>query len=548
MPILKKEYHRLIYLFGLLLFAASLPLSKYFMSVAQMLLIGNWICEADYKNKLRRFAQNKAALAACLIMALHFVGLLWTSDFDYAFKDIRIKLPLLIMPFIVASTEELSLKNIYTILLVHAGAVLAGTLISVWLLLFTVVNDIRNVSVLISHIRFGMNVCFAVFTTTWMIYRAAPFKSMIERIVASMIVIWFVLYLFITGSVTGIGIMVVTGLLLVLRFIFTKARLSVKVLVAGAALAGSLGMFFYISGIVNEYKNVEPIKLSELELKTPYGNAYQFNFANKQIENGHYTWMYICWDEVKDAWNKRSTINFDSNDRKGQPVRYTIVRYITSKGLRKDNDGVNSLSADDINAIEDGVADIRYGENGNFRDRVINLLWEYDNYQLYADPSGQTMMQRVELWKTSLLIIAAHPWLGVGTGDGKNEFREELVQVNSPLKDLGLRSHNQYLAILISFGLIGFIIFLFALLYPAVHQKRFFTYLYFIFICIMLISMFTEDTLESQPGVSFFAFWNALLLLGWRKENNEKKQIPNNEKEKTIAGLLFKRRHKKTPS
>ena len=125
MPILKKEYHRLIYLFGLLLFAASLPLSKYFMSVSQMLLIGNWICESDYKNKLRRFAQNKAALVACLIMALHFIGLLWTNDFDYAFKDIRIKLPLLIMPFIVASTEELSLKNIYTILLVHAGAVLA---------------------------------------------------------------------------------------------------------------------------------------------------------------------------------------------------------------------------------------------------------------------------------------------------------------------------------------------------------------------------------------------------------------------------------------
>jgi hypothetical protein len=34
-----------------------------------------------------------------------------------------------------------------------------------------------------------------------------------------------------------------------------------------------------------------------------------------------------------------------------------------------------------------------------------------------------------------------------------------------------------------------------------------------VFLCIMLLSMFPEDTLETQAGATLFAFFEALLLV-----------------------------------
>ena len=39
------------------------------------------------------------------------------------------------------------------------------------------------------------------------------------------------------------------------------------------------------------------------------------------------------------------------------------------------------------------------------------------------------------------------------------------------------------------------------------------TYLYMVFLVIMLLSMFPEDTLETQAGAMLFAFFESLLLL-----------------------------------
>ena len=67
-------------------------------------------------------------------------------------------------------------------------------------------------------------------------------------------------------------------------------------------------------------------------------------------------------------------------------------------------------------------------------------------------------------------------------------------------------------AIAVAFGLVGLVFFLFALFYPWFSSKQNHTYLYMVFLCIMLLSMFSEDTLETQAGVMLFAFFEALLL------------------------------------
>ena len=61
--------------------------------------------------------------------------------------------------------------------------------------------------------------------------------------------------------------------------------------------------------------------------------------------------------------------------------------------------------------------------------------------------------------------------------------------------------------------MVGLAFFLVVLLWPYLSSKKHRTYLYTVFLCIILLSMFPEDTLETQAGASLFAFFEVLLLV-----------------------------------
>jgi len=80
------------------------------------------------------------------------------------------------------------------------------------------------------------------------------------------------------------------------------------------------------------------------------------------------------------------------------------------------------------------------------------------------------------------------------------------------------RSHNQFLSIFVGFGVFGLVWFLFAIFYPPIALKRFDDFFYLVFILIALLSMMTEDTIESQMGVTFFAFFYSFFLFARREK------------------------------
>jgi O-antigen ligase len=135
-------------------------------------------------------------------------------------------------------------------------------------------------------------------------------------------------------------------------------------------------------------------------------------------------------------------------------------------------------------------------------------------------------MQRFEYWKASAHIIK-HNWLiGVGTGDLDDAFNRTYTQLDSKLHEsFRMRSHNQFLAVFIAFGIFGLLWFIFTLLYPGLKSGKFTNYFYIVFFIIIIMSMLTEDTLETQAGATFFAFFNALLLFG-HKRNTDKAEDP----------------------
>ena len=148
------------------------------------------------------------------------------------------------------------------------------------------------------------------------------------------------------------------------------------------------------------------------------------------------------------------------------------------------------------------------------------LVWEFVKYKRNENPSGHTLTMRLEFWGTSLYIIKQNYLFGVGTGDIGQSFTKAYNDTNSKLsKEWRLRCHNQYLAFTVAFGLFGLILFLFYIFYPIVTLKHKLHFLYWPFIMILLLSFFTEDTLESQAGVTFFALFNTLFI--WLASSNK---------------------------
>jgi uncharacterized membrane-anchored protein YjiN (DUF445 family) len=255
------------------------------------------------------------------------------------------------------------------------------------------------------------------------------------------------------------------------------------------------------------------MEFSTLEEETALGNPYYHDTNSTWHENGNYIYIYICEPELKQAWNKRSDIPYTGYDNRDQMLKYTLIRFLNSKGLRKDAEGVNKLSQEEVTAIENGIANINYMQRSSLRARLSQIIYEYKNYQQHGDPSGHSVMQRLEYWKAAIGIIKEKPFFGVGTGDVNDTFKEQYQQMDSQLdKQFRLRAHNQYLRIGATLGIIGLALFLLMIFYPVIAARAWEEALFVPFLFIVLMSMITEDTLETQVGATFFAFFYAFLL------------------------------------
>ena len=157
-----RSYLNQAYLLGLLMVAVGLTLSPFMMGMSQFWLVLVWLVDGivakDFKQKLSRFWHNKAAVLLVAFYLMHVVGLLWTSDFQYALKDLRVKLPILVMPFVLSSMEPLDRKRFDFVMLIYVLSVFIATQFSFVSYLRHDYEDVREISHFISHIRFCLNI------------------------------------------------------------------------------------------------------------------------------------------------------------------------------------------------------------------------------------------------------------------------------------------------------------------------------------------------------------------------------------------------------
>ena len=182
----------------------------------------------------------------------------------------------------------------------------------------------------------------------------------------------------------------------------------------------------------------------------------------------------------------------------------SLLRYLSSKGLRKDSIGVNQLSKEDVAAIERGVSNYYYVEHGGIDARLHKALWELKRKKEGQSPYNNSISMRFFFWENALEIIKDHFWLGTGTGDVQDEIKRQYEKSKFDNYPKIWRTHNQFLTVIISGGIFGFLLFMgsWVLLYKKMPSAN---YLYHVGYLLVFMSMLWEDTLETQAGSSIVA-------------------------------------------
>jgi len=504
-----KSSHNL-YLAGIFSVCIGLSLSKPLLGLGQLLMLVAWIMERNYKKRLTAFFSSPLALALISYYILTLVGFAYTSNFDFAMDDIRRKIPLFIFPFVLFS-KTFTKEELKLIFKVYVGGVLVSSFWSVFVKLGGLgieIIDVRDLSRFNSHIRFGLEICVAIFGAGYYWFKSSRSK---EKVAWLLVIIWLLLFMGIISLFTGLAVFILTTIFLPL-FIGHKApsKLLKLIFIITPIILVAIAFTKVYTGYSEFYQKVSPLKEKTFTIDK---SRYFHDKKRFNKENGYYVWRNNSRKELALAWNKRSSIHLDSNDFTGQPISTTLTRFITSKGMYKDRAAVESLTEDEIKAIENGVANYKFMTMSNLDKRIYNVIWEYDNYINGGRYNGHSVIMRLEYWKTGLDILKSNLFFGVGTGDIPNAFDHQYELNKSSLDaKYRLRAHNQYITVAATFGLIGIGMFFLFLFYPMIKTKSYQNYMYLSFFIVVTTSMLTEDTLDTQIGITFFAFFNSLLL------------------------------------
>ena len=428
--------HSLAYTVFLILLAASLPLSKFTMSVTEFSLLGLWLwsgfsftvsyrffklggffgglvhfiryvvvlAATNFVEKFKELFKNIPVLVFLSIFAIHVIGLIYTADIEYAFKDLRIKLPLLLLPVVISTMEKQNSRQTRTILSFYILSVFVSTLFSAYYYFTSQYVDIREISRFVSPIRLGLNVCFAIAIIIYFVFHDGRYRIS-HKIVMIAIAFWFISFLFIMEAMTSIFIIIVIFVCYLLWRVFITMIKWQKVVFLIIGILIPVVFLIQVYNIVIKAVTPPPINIEQIDKFTSRGNPYNNDFKGLRVEDGKYVNLFVCQKELAEEWNKRSELDYDGNTYDGQYVNETLVRFLTSKGLRKDADGVAALTEEDIVLVENGLANYNYVHNPGLKTRILKIIKGYEVYMKTGNPSGSSVMQRVEYIRASFNII-----------------------------------------------------------------------------------------------------------------------------------------------
>lgn len=510
-----EAFHR-VHVVALALCMAMLPWSTAFLSIAQMLLAAGFLAggmvRGDLVARFRQAFTSGPVLVFLSFLGLHLLGLSWSSDPAFGLDLVRILLPVLVFGVVLGGSPRLSKAELRAVLLTGAWSAVVSA--AVCLLLADAQTDHRGLSRFVSHIRLSMMLALAV--GVFLQYqRGLSLMLRVVHVLAAAFALFFIAHL---GSLQAVVMLAIIAMVLGWRWA-ARLRRGLRLAARTLMLLPLPLVMAYLVWVGRDRLMPPPAELGQRMEYSAGGEPYVHDLNDRQTENGHHVWTYVAWHELYRTWPLRSAKELSGNDAKGHPLSGTLVRYLASKGLRKDSVSLMALSDADITAIEGGVTNAHHAQRSALRRRVDQLYFELERYLGSGDANGHSLTMRIEFQRTGLHIVRTNPWVGVGTGGNRAAFAQAYEETSSRLlPENRHRAHNQFLTLLIAFGPLGLLWSVFTWWWPAWREGAWSRPLFIAWAVIFGISCLVDDTIETQTGATFFAMYYAVLVFAAPKE------------------------------
>jgi|GEM_PF-2007168 O-Antigen ligase. len=480
-------------------------LSKSLISIGMVLLTFDFLFLGSWKEKWQKLKSQKVLLVVMLIYpALHIVSLLWSSNVTQGLIDINKKMALIVFPLTICAMSPLKKETFKYCFIVYLLAIFAAT---IWgSINFFTHNyiDTRTLMGGCSHVRFALNIVFAIICVAWIVYNKRRTLGNTLLCLLSIYVVWLGCYILFAQLTTAVVLLAIMTLIALPYYCIKKISSLVAKIVLLIYVGAILVSVFWIRKEYKYFFTPNVIYSQPLVKTTPQGNTYYFG-SKEIIENGNYVYYFWNPDEMKTVWKQRT--GEDIGDKFN-----VLLRYLNSISPYKDAQHVKALSNQDIDNINRGIANKAYINTFSLTPRLYKLFWQIGAYKGFGQVKNFSELQRLELWANATRVIRNNFLIGCGCGDVHSVFTEYLCRNKSQLCGMGLKAHNQYLYTFATFGLLGLVLFLFYLIYPPIRQGAFNSVIYCAFFFIVCASMISEDTLDSVQGIMFYIFLNSIML------------------------------------
>jgi hypothetical protein len=507
---LRFPIHGYLQTLGAAIVAFGMPLNKVLMSIGTIWLAANLLIKADFEAYKKVIQTNRIVQSLLLFLAIYLISLAWSENMAYAMWDLRTKLPFFALPLslILLPVARAHYAYIFAVFFISLLITSGINVFSYHQNPEAKFEDIRYLSRFGSHIRYGIIVVFAIALCILYFFKTNEIWLKLMSIVG---IAWFGYYTFISQVLSAYVALIVLLVVLLALFFYLQPSKLVRYVGWTLQITFIVLLFGWIYNFFKIDEKAFQVALNELPTHSKSGEPYKHDLSYKMLENGNLVMVNIAERELRDSWNNRANIPYDSLDNKGQPIFGTILRYMTSLGLTKDHEGVAQLTSEDIALIEQGVTSAFYAEN-HWKNRLEGLKVQVYNYHNGFSPSGHSLLQRIEHWKTAMYIIQQNWLFGVGIGDVQDAFDHAYKEMNSPLEEAYWnRSHNQFLTIFIATGIIGLFGFLLIWFFSIASAFKHQNWWLLAFIVVVIASFLPEDTLETQQGVTFVGFFLGFL-------------------------------------
>ena len=536
MKYISSKLHFEVYFWSLVIFAVSINWS-HSMTVIMTVCLGIiWLAQPEYKSNVLKVFKNPSIILFSSLFFMTLISLPFTKHISVSLKYVVSVLPVFLLSLFIGTSKKIPNERFALLMYLYVLSTVLSSIFNIihYLTNYSNLADIRYISFFMSHIRYSLFINVSIFACFYYLF-IYNISSTYIRVYLYFSLIWLTLFLFILQSITGIIIAFIVFTFIISYKIYKSKNRTLRIGLSTILLFIFSLITWDLLSIIHEFTNVKTVDTSKIDKYTPYGNKYEFNEKIRIVENGNYVFDYYSEKEMHETWDSVSSFHYDGLDKQNHFIKHTLIRYLASKNLRKDKNGILALSVHDRLNIENGIPNFKHENRFSFNYRIYQIIWEIDAYLNGFDPSGHSVTQRFEFWRCAVRLISDHYIVGVGTGNVRELLDSYYEKVGTQLL-IGKRlyPHNQYLTIIISFGFCGLTIFLLGLIVSVRYEKKARNYFVLVYLAILLLSMLNEDTFETQYGIIFYAFWGALFIFG--QEN--KQSIETIDSESMTSSLV----------